>query len=118
VWPVYLGRKSCPPACPPFEGVGDYPTLEVALADWPWYQWNAEIKTVQARAVLESQRLTGARLRDEIVSRSRRTYAPRYTYDVSMEVEIRPIDLAGFLRTSGSGDPPGLEGGDPCTSPA
>ncbi|MBN1977397.1 MAG: type I-E CRISPR-associated protein Cas5/CasD [Anaerolineae bacterium] len=106
-WAIYLGRKSCPPACPPFEGVGDYPTLEAALADWPWYQWNVESGTTQVRAVLESQKSTGARRRDEIISRSRRTYNPRYTYDVPVTVQIRPKDLPGLNS-----------GGAPCTSPA
>jgi CRISPR system Cascade subunit CasD len=106
VWPVYLGRKSCPPACPPFEGVGDYPALEAALTDWPWYQWIAESQTTQARAVLESQKLTGARRRDEIVSRSCRTYDPRYTYDIFINVKVQPIDLPGLVQ-----------GGGPCTSP-
>ncbi len=90
VWPIYLGRKSCPPTCPPFEGVGDYPTLEAALADWPWYQWNAEPRTTQARAVLESQTPTGARRRDEILSRSRRTFGPRYTYNIPVVVQVKP----------------------------
>ncbi len=34
-WPLFLGRLCCPPARPPFERAGDYPTLEAALAAWP-----------------------------------------------------------------------------------
>jgi len=112
VWPLYLGRKSCPPACPPFESIGDYHTLEAALAAWPWYQWDAEPHAIQARAVLESQiPTTGARRRDEILSRSRRTFGPRYTYDISLTVNIKPCE--GVEPSQSSGSP----GGDPCTSP-
>jgi CRISPR system Cascade subunit CasD len=100
VWPLYLGRKSCLPTCPPFEGVGDYPTLEAALADWPWYQWDVEPHAIQARAVLESQTPTGTRRRDEVLSRSLRTFGPRYTYDVSIMVQVKPKE------------------DEPCTSPA
>lgn len=36
-WPVYLGRKSCPPARPVFEDLTDsYPSLEDALRKHPW----------------------------------------------------------------------------------
>jgi len=109
VWPVYLGRKSCPPACPLFEGVGEYSTLEAALAGWPWYQWDAEPRVIQARAVLESKKPIGTRRRDEIVSRSRRTYDPRYTRDVTVTVEVK--DLAGFENLAGLN-----RGGEPCIS--
>lgn len=106
VWPIYLGRKSCPPACPPFEGVSDYSSLEKALADWPWYQWNVDPQTVHVRAVLESQKPTGVRRRDEIVSRSCRTHAPRYVNDISVAVQVQPINSSRPL------------GGAPCSSPA
>jgi CRISPR system Cascade subunit CasD len=102
IWPPYLGRRSCLASCPPFEGAGDYPTLEAALADWPWYQWEAEPGTLLRRAVIESQSPTGARRRDEILSRSRRTFGPRYTYDISVTVRIEPVSQEV----------------DPCTSPA
>ncbi|MBN1877971.1 MAG: type I-E CRISPR-associated protein Cas5/CasD [Anaerolineae bacterium] len=107
VWALYLGRKACPASCPPFEGSGDYPTLEAALMQWPWYRWDVEPHTIQARAVLANHQPCGARRRDEIVSRSRRTYAPRYTYDVSITVQVQPIEPTGLLQ-----------GDSPCTSPA
>jgi len=107
VWALYLGRKACPPSCPPFAGLGDYPSLEDALQQQPWYRWDVEPHTIQARAVLTNPRPIGARRRDEIVSRSRRTYASRYTYELSIPVQVQPIN------------PPELsEGGSPCTSPA
>lgn len=37
-WPIYLGRKSCPPAVPVFAGTGEFkePDLKMALASVPW----------------------------------------------------------------------------------
>lgn len=98
-WPIYLGRKSCPPSCPPFEGVGEYPSLEAALSDWPWRRPQAEPTVIQARGVLEATPETGVRRRDEILSRSRRTFGPRYTRDIPVTVTVLQEDL-------------------PCTSPA
>ena len=97
-WPIYLGRKSCPPTCPPFEGVGDYPSLEGALARWPMRQEDMGREQVPVRAVLECQPTEGVRRRDEILSRSRRTFGPRYTRDV-------PVNVATNEEA-------------PCTSPA
>ncbi len=90
IWPIYLGRKSCPPACPPFEGAAQYPSLESALADWPWYQWGVEPQTVQVRAVVEAPAATNVRRRDEILSRSRRTFGPRYSRDLLVTVKVVP----------------------------
>jgi len=36
VWPVYLGRKCCPPAAPVFAGVGHFDDLDAALRSQPW----------------------------------------------------------------------------------
>jgi len=89
-WPVYLGRKSCPPSRPPFEGVRDYPSLEAALEAWPWYVDKPGETTAQVRAVIECHPGGGVRRRDEILSRSQRTFGPRYTRDVSLTVRIQP----------------------------
>jgi len=89
-WPIFLGRKSCPPSCPPFEGVGDYPSLEVALTAWPWRRADAERATAQVRAVIECLPAEGVRRRDEVDSRSRRTFLPRYTRDARLTVTVQP----------------------------
>jgi len=90
VWPIYLGRKSCPPSCPPFEGVGDYPNSEMALADWPWRRFVSEPTSIRVRAVVEAVPDTGVRRRDEILSRSRRIYGPRYTRDTLITAAVLP----------------------------
>jgi len=35
-WPLFLGRKSCPPAVPIFAGIGEFPDLKAALCSQPW----------------------------------------------------------------------------------
>ena len=89
-WPIYLGRKSCPPSRPLFEGMGDYATLKAALEDWPWYVNKPGETTAQARAVIECRPGEGVRRRDEILSHSRRTFGPRYTHDVAMTIKVLP----------------------------
>jgi len=35
-WPIYLGRKSCPPSIPIFAGSAEFPKLEAALSSPKW----------------------------------------------------------------------------------
>lgn len=35
-WPVFLGRRCCPPARPVYAGVDEFPDLEAALQSPPW----------------------------------------------------------------------------------
>jgi CRISPR system Cascade subunit CasD len=103
-WSIYLGRKSCPPSRPPYAGIGDFPDLVSALAGWendPAPEDTAKVKdaaSTTVRAVIECEPSKGVRRRDEIESRSRRTFAPRY-------VSEKPLTL--FAREEES----------PCTSP-
>jgi CRISPR system Cascade subunit CasD len=88
-WPIYLGRKSCIPTHPPFEGVADFADLETALAEWPWRAPDGSIippPVEQARAVLGCPPTQdgAVRRRDEIDSRRHRTFAPRYTYNKAL----------------------------------
>ncbi len=80
-WPFYLGRKSCIPTRPPFVKVGEFADLESALAA-DLTGFGKPVRSV--RAVLEcSPAADGAtRRRDELTSRSLRTFAPRYTREV------------------------------------
>jgi CRISPR system Cascade subunit CasD len=71
-WPVYLGRKSCPPSRPVYAGSGDFGDMRSALS-------GAGPELV--RAVMECEPGNGILRRDEIASRSRRTFQPRYTLD-------------------------------------
>jgi CRISPR system Cascade subunit CasD len=80
VWPVFLGRKSCPPSRPIFDGTGEYEDLESALADW--LKKRSTPCEKRFRAVIECQPGEGVRRRDEIDSLSCRTFKPRFTRDV------------------------------------
>ena len=89
IWPIFLGRKSCIPCRPPFAGTGDYPTMQAALESVSVTS-PQQGETVQVRAVIECTPGEGARRRDEIDSRSRRTFLPRHTLDLSLTVRIQP----------------------------
>lgn len=90
-WTLYLGRKSCPPACPLYEGEAEYTDLYEALQQWPW--WHFEVKQaseLQVRAVVESDAGQGIRRRHELVSRKHRVWGPRYTQDVMLTIQVLP----------------------------
>ena len=86
-WPVFLGRKSCPPGLPPYAGVGDYPGLIEALQSTPLNTPQKQ-DPLQVRAVIECRPGEGVRRREEIDSRSFRTFLPRYTMEVSLTVKV------------------------------
>lgn len=85
-WPIYLGRKSCPPGQQLFAGVGNYPSLTAALEAWPTEAAEPLEEMVRVRAVVECARGEGALRRDEVDLRSRRTFRPRYARDVMLTV--------------------------------
>ncbi len=86
VWIYFLGRKSCPPSEPIFAGIGNHATFEDALKE------NLPVVEVPAtlRAVIECKPTDkdAVRRRDEIDSLSRRTFLPRYTRDISIELSV------------------------------
>ncbi len=89
VWPIFLGRKSCLPGRPPFEGTGDFDNLEIALRSYPLRSGQAN-NTLQVRAVIECSPNEGVRRRDEIASHTRRTYHPRYIREILLTVPVQP----------------------------
>lgn len=84
VWVIFLGRKSCPPTRPVFDGVGNYPDLPVALAahDWP-----AKQETLTAVIECSPTAANAVRRLDHLVARSHRIYQPRYTQTVLLQQE-------------------------------
>ena len=75
VWPVYLGRKSCPPAYPLYAGEGEFVDLEEALKfGLP--------EGSQVRAVIECSASMGVQRRDEVGVNSKRMFLSRYTRDI------------------------------------
>jgi CRISPR-associated protein Cas5/CasD subtype I-E len=103
-WTIYLGRKSCPPSRPVFDGMGDFPNLETALSAWPWRHselsgYGPSEQKARVRVVLECEPAQGVRRRDEIASHTRRTFDPRYTREIELTLDVAEED-------------------SPCTSPA
>ena len=92
VWPVYLGRKSCPPARPVFEGVGYHNTLAEALTAGRWGKKPPGAPTV--RGVIETDDPRGFRHRDQTVSRRYRLFGPRYTATISIPVPQEESDVS------------------------
>ncbi|WP_230741625.1 type I-E CRISPR-associated protein Cas5/CasD [Methanooceanicella nereidis] len=44
-WPIYLGRKSCPPTRPIFETITqDYGSIDDVLAKYPWSSYTCEVR--------------------------------------------------------------------------
>lgn len=74
IWPIFLGRKSCPPSLAPWAGTGDFASLVAALHESP----RSPRATGTLRAVVETQPGTGVPRPDEIAVLSRRIYLPRY----------------------------------------
>jgi CRISPR system Cascade subunit CasD len=91
-WVIFLGRKSCPPSRPPFDGVGDFSDLENALIAGQRHPSMDRTAAVLVRAVIECGPTQGVRNRDEIVSRTYRTFAPRYTCESLLELSASKED--------------------------
>jgi CRISPR system Cascade subunit CasD len=95
-WPIYLGRKSCLPSRPPFDGVGNFPDLETALVAWPPHPAMEadEIGTVHVRAVIECSPMEerAVRRRDEIASHTRHTFVPRYVREKRLTLMSKEIE--------------------------
>jgi CRISPR system Cascade subunit CasD len=82
VWPLFLGRKSCPPSVHLWAGTGDFASLQAALAGWP----RATLAPDGAlRAAVEVAPGQGARRQDQIDLLSLRIYAPRYSQDILVD---------------------------------
>lgn len=81
VWPIFLGRKSCPPAVHPWEGEDYFEDLPAALAQWPRCQRAGD---GMLRAAVEVGPGEGIARPDQIDVLSRRRYLPRASKDMSV----------------------------------
>lgn len=98
VWPLYLGRKSCPPARPVFDGVGDFSTLQEALERHPAkFTEEAQILVAESRPriVLECAPLKGIRRRNQFVSRAYWIHEPIYTHEYLSQIDISIVQTRG-----------------------
>lgn len=83
-WVIFLGRKSCPPTRPVFNGTGDFPDLQSALCQHDWPDGVQELM-----AVLECPPTipNAVRRRDHLVNLTHRIYQPRYTQTIILSPE-------------------------------
>jgi CRISPR system Cascade subunit CasD len=98
VWTLHLGRKSCVPSRPLYDGVGDYESLEGALEDHPAHfsgSYAAWHIVKHPRTVIECEAGEGIRRRDQIVSRAYRLFEPRYSREDRLRSEIKVEYLDG-----------------------
>lgn len=77
-WQIYLGRKCCVPGRPVYEKCGDYSSLLDALKAIPPIQHEEAEEEVQVRVIIETDPTTGVPRRDQISSRSKHTFIPRF----------------------------------------
>lgn len=76
-WPVFLGRKSCPPTRPVFEALTEtYESLEQALDRHPWVSESVRERPSRLRCVIEDPNGTAIRP-DQIQSSPIRMYGTR-----------------------------------------
>jgi len=91
-WPLFLGRKCCPPAVPILAGLGEYQDLSTALADAPWRPRIAEVDEPPAelRCVVETDASDPeAVLRhDDPMSFAPPRYGPRYVRDIALAAKV------------------------------
>lgn len=108
-WPVYLGRKSCPPSRPVCAGlVTEYDSLEDALRRHPW-DWHGRATNRKAPeglwCVLESSDGTALRA-DRVQANPARMYGTRGVREFRVPFPGAVVDSEG------------KEGGGPCSSRA
>lgn len=99
-WPIFLGRKSCVPTRPPFDGMGDHASLETALEKHPARvldRTQASQIVKRPRIVVECKAMEGVRRHDQLVSRSFRLFEPRYSREflAHNETVIEYIEAGG-----------------------
>lgn len=98
VWPVYLGRKACPPSRPVFERLTtDYDSLVDALRGYPWeLHWPVGAKRTPERRRIVWEDPDGEFLRpDRVQANPARMYASR---------AVR-MDMANFPGAVERGEP-------------
>lgn len=92
-WPIFLGRKSCVPSLPPYDGTGDYETLNEALEKHPArFLYNPTLgKRVvkRPRIVIECKSGEGIRRRDQFKSRKYWLFDPRYSKEELLKVDLQ-----------------------------
>jgi hypothetical protein len=80
------------PTRPPFDGLGDYDSLQAALEQYPARFLDSAVAKLivkRPRIVVECEAGEGIRRRDQIVSRDYRLFEPRYSHEYRLRDEIK-----------------------------
>jgi CRISPR system Cascade subunit CasD len=92
-WPIFLGRKSCVPSLPPYDGTGEHKTLNEALEKHPArFLYNPILgkrAVKHPRIVLECKSGEGIRHRDQFKSRKYWLFSPRYSKEELLKSELQ-----------------------------
>ncbi|MHB0979853.1 MAG: type I-E CRISPR-associated protein Cas5/CasD [Thermoleophilia bacterium] len=95
-WPIYLGRKSCPPSRPVFEGITrDYGSVREAVSSCPWgFEASDDSVPERLRCVLEDPECGHATRTDALRSNPARMYGERrvsvFWVDTPKDKEVDP----------------------------
>lgn len=93
VWPIFLGRKSCPPATPVYAGVGDHADLRLALTSHPLHpRMSAQRERRPLRLLLETTIGKGNRQQDAIGTPAVRRFLPRFVAEEEWQPDEQPIN--------------------------
>ena len=82
VWPIFLGRKSCPPAAPVFAGARRSPRSKRASTR---VAPSTRRPAGPLRAAVEATAGQGVRRHDQIDTLSLRTYLPRFSRELQLD---------------------------------
>ena len=95
-WPIFLGRKCCPPTRPIFEGItSEYPSIKVALEQHPWSFSYAVRPPNRLRCVIDDARGTSTR-QDRLLPGQARMYGMR-----PVDVRMVPLPVTGEWTRGG-----------------
>lgn len=93
-WPIYLGRKSCPPTRPVFDKITeDYDSIEDALKKIPWScEYHEGIIPKRLRCIVEDT--NGDKYRnDAILTNPARMYGIRRVKEIWVETPIQSTEV-------------------------
>ncbi len=90
VWPPFLGRKSCPPSVPIYEGGGEFETVEAALRSRTWQPRLDGFEKVprSLRAFVPAAIGEGFAVADVPVSFTHRVYHTRNVREIDIPVTL------------------------------
>lgn len=102
IWPLFLGRKSCIPTTPIFDGIEQFDDLTTALQEPKFSQrvlqaWERQ-RPSALRALVEVDPGDGNRQYDNIGVPNRRAFRPRYVREVWISL---PTDTAQINTLEG-----------------